>query len=147
MSNLAPLTEFEVKQLVDYWYAQLDVHVPVEELLLMLTDQDLEMKFPEATLRGQAQFKQWYEGVTRKFFDEAHKIKEVHITSAGDRADVKLVVNWQAHIWNPPDAKSKWLGFDAAQTWVVKRSAETQKPIIVTYIVDALTPMEGSARL
>ena len=32
---------------------------------------------------------------------------------------MKLVVNWQAKVWNPPDAKSKWLGMDARQTWVV----------------------------
>ena len=33
---------------------------------------------------------------------------------------MKLVVNWQAKVWNPPDAKSKWLGMDACQTWVVR---------------------------
>jgi len=37
--------------------------------------------------------------------------------------------------------------FDAAQTWIIKRSSETGKPVIVTYIVDGLTPMEGSAEL
>ena len=39
---------------------------------------------------------------------------------------MKLVVNWQAKVWNPPDAKSKWLGMDARQTWVVTRSGRRQ---------------------
>ena len=43
-------------------------------------------------------------------------------------ADVKLVVNWQAKVWNPPDAKSKWLGMDARQTWVVARSERRARP-------------------
>ena len=40
---------------------------------------------------------------------------------------MKLVVNWQAKVWNPPNAKSKWLGMDARQTWVVTRSGTKKK--------------------
>ena len=40
-----------------------------------------------------------------------------------------------------------WLGFDAAQTWVLERSPLTNSAVIATYVVDALTPMEGSASL
>jgi hypothetical protein len=105
------------------------------------------MRFPEATLKGQPAFVEWYEGVTRKFFDEIHDMKELNIDPAGDEANVKLVVNWQAKVWNPPDAKSKWLGFDAYQTWIVKRSPQSGRPVIATYIVDELRPMEGSAVL
>jgi hypothetical protein len=74
-------------------------------------------------------------------------MKELSITPRGDRADVKLVVNWQAKIWDPPEARSKWLGFDAYQTWVVTRSPRTGKPVVSTYIVDKLDPMPGSASL
>ena len=42
-------------------------------------------------------------------------MKELAITPRGSQADVKLVVNWQAKVWNPPDAKSKWLGMDRAR--------------------------------
>ena len=47
----------------------------------------------------------------------------------------------------PPAAASEWLGFDAYQTWIVERSAKTGKPVIATYIVDDLKPMEGSVAL
>jgi hypothetical protein len=147
MVSLAPLTEVEARQLVDNWYAKLDVHAPVEELYPMLADEGLEMRFPEATLHGQSEFKTWYEGVTRKFFDEVHTLKDVNVKLSPERASVQLVVNWQAHIWNPPAPKSQWIGFDAAQRWVVTRSPKTQRPVIAIYIVDALTPMPGSPNL
>lgn len=147
MIDLAPLTETEVKQLVDDWYLKLDVHAPVEELLPLLTDDSLEMKFPEATLHDRAEFKQWYEGVTHIFFNEVHKMKELKITTSKDQANIQLVVYWEADRWKPPAAKSERLAFDAAQRWVVKRLPNTKKPVIATYIVDSLTPMKGSANL
>jgi hypothetical protein len=142
-----PLNEKEVKAFVDEWYRKLDVHAPAEEVAPLVADEDLEMKFPEATLRGKAAFKDWYEGVIRKFFDEVHDMKDLEITVSGDDAAVKLCVNWQAKVWNPPAAKSAWLGFDAFQTWLVKRSPRTGKPVIARYVVDELRPMPGSATL
>ena len=44
----------------------------------------------------------------------------------------------------PPEPKSKWLGFDAYQTWEVVRSPETGKAVIKRYVVDDLKPMPGS---
>jgi hypothetical protein len=147
MVESTALGKAEVKDMVDAWYKALDVHAPVAELLPMLAEEGLEMRFPEGTLKGQPAFVDWYEGVTRKFFDEIHEMKELNIEPAGDVANVKLMVNWQAKVWNPPDAKSKWLGFNAYQTWIVKRSPQSGRPVIVTYIVDELRPMEGSATL
>jgi hypothetical protein len=147
MSTVATLRQTDVRQLVDDWYAKLDVHAPVEEFLPLLADEGLEMQFPEATLRDKQAFIDWYTGVTHKFFDEVHVMKDLFIGVADNVATVQLVVNWQAHIWNPPAAKSQWLGFDAKQRWIVQASSQTHKPVIVTYIVQALTPMEGSATL
>jgi hypothetical protein len=160
MSHLPALLESEVKQLVDTWYAKLDAHAPVEELLPLLADDGLEMKLPEVTLHGHAEFIQWYERVIRTFFDEIHTMKELHITlpeppgeadvqvgGSSRQAQVQLVVNWQARRWNPPAAKSEWLGFDASQRWVVQRLPNSGNPVVVTYTVDALTPMQGSVPL
>ena len=147
MSTLAPLTESEVNQLVTEWFHKLDQHAPIEEVLLMLADTGLEMRFPEGTWHNAAEVRQWYENVTHRYFDEVHTLKELTILPEKDLANVQLVVNWQPHIWNPPAAKSQWLGFDATQHWVVKRSPRTQQPVIATYIVQAITPMPGSASL
>ncbi len=148
MSNIAPLTEDEVKKLVDDWYIRLDMHAPMVEILPMIAAEELEMRLPEVTLHGQAGFETgWYQRVIRTFFDEVHEMKELNINILEDRADVKLVVKWQASRWNAPAAKSERIIMDAAQAWVVKRSPETHKPIIVTYIVDSVDYYEGSARL
>lgn len=139
------LTEEVVKKVVIDWYKLLDVHAPIDEVLLLLAKENLEMQFPEATLKGQEQFTSWYETVTHKFFNEVHEVKEVQVALNGNNADVKLVVNWQAHIWNAPEPKSQWIGFNAEQTWVV--TLEEEQPVIQTYIVNALIPMEGSPAL
>ena len=147
MSSAAPLSEAEITAFAEDWYRKLDVHAPMVELLPLLADGDLEMHFPEGITRGHAGFEAWYQRVIRIFFDEVHTVKEVKAAPGGGDLDVKVVVNWQAKVWNPPEAKSKWLGFDAYQTWVVRRSPSTGKPMIVRYVVDSLDAMPGSATL
>jgi ketosteroid isomerase-like protein len=148
MADSAPLQEDEVKRFVERWYLELlDSHAAAEALLECLADDELEMRFPEETARGHEGFKRWYDRIVNTFFDEVHTIKELSVSTDGDRAEVKVLVNWQAHTWAPPAPKSQWLGFDAGQTWIVKRSPTTQKPVVVTYIVDTFVPMEGSTTL
>ncbi|HJZ60494.1 MAG TPA: nuclear transport factor 2 family protein [Gemmataceae bacterium] len=147
MAQGTALSEAEVRQLVVDWYRKLDVHAPVDEYRQLLADDGLEMRFPEATLHGFSAFRDWYERVVRIFFDEVHELKELRITPAGDQADVQLVVRWEARRWKPPAAKSEQLRFDAAQSWRVRRSAQSGRPVVVIYIVDSLTPLEGSVPL
>lgn len=146
MTTTTQLTEAAVKQLVDDWYHALDVHVPFEEIVPLVASSGLEMFWPEGPTYGVDGFKGWYDRVTRTFFDEVHTMKDLAITPRGDEADVKLVVNWQAKVWNPPDAKSKWLGMDARQTWVVRLS-DDGRAVIQKYVVDGLDLMEGSSTL
>jgi hypothetical protein len=142
-----PITDAELWDFASDWYRKLDVHVPVGEILPGLADAELEMRFPEATERGHAGFTNWYERVTRIFFDEIHTLKTAQIVEAGEQPTAKVIVNWQAKVWNPPDARSKWLGFDAFQTWVLRRAPGDGHLQVVTYIVDSLAPMPGSATL
>lgn len=147
MGDLSPLTESELSAFAAEWYRKLDVHAPMVELLPMLMDEGLELQFPEATEHGHAGFESWYQRVIRIFFDEVHEVKELSADISGDRANVKVVVNWEASVWNPPAAKSERIMLDALQRWVVRRSPETHKPVIETYIVDELVYHEGSATL
>jgi len=142
-----PLTQDEINDLADRWYKALDVHAPVEELYPMLLDDGNVMEWPEGPTRGHAEFKGWYDRVTGIFFDEVHTLSKVDATIEGDRADVEVVVNWQAKTWNPPEPKSQWLGFDAYQTWEIVRSPETGQAVIKRYVVDNLEPMPGSPGL
>ena len=141
------LTENEIQEMAADWYRKLDVHVPMVEILPLLAENGLEMKFPESTLRSLAEFKSWYQKVIRIFFDEVHKLKEVSSKIKGDSADVHVVVEWQASVWNPPAAASARIKLDADQTWVVKRSQKTGKPVIAQYVVNRLDYHPGSAKL
>lgn len=140
-------TEDAIRAMVADWYLALDRHVDLPEALMYLVNEGLEMRFPEATAKGHEGFADWYDAVTNRFFDEVHTVTSVKVDNLdADRADVKVVVNWQARIWNPPVPKSEWLGFNAYQTWEVVAGPDGA-PQIETYIVDALEPMPGSAAL
>jgi hypothetical protein len=141
------LTEQAIQTMTAGWYQALDRHDDLADVLPYLVDDGLEMRFPEATARGHTGFADWYKAVTNRFFDEAHTLTSVEVRSLSDQqAEVTVVVNWQARIWNPPAARSQWLGFDAYQTWELVAGPAGQ-PQIKTYVVDSLAPMPGSASL
>lgn len=147
MNDLAPLTEAEVQKFAKDWYLKLDVHAPMVELLPMLSENGLVMKFPEATLRSLAEFEGWYQGVIRIFFDEVHEVKKCVVTFSRDQAKADIIVKWEASVWNPPAEKSKRIKLDAYQTWIVQRSSQTGQPVVVSYSVDELKYHDGSAKL
>ncbi|HEV2636422.1 MAG TPA: nuclear transport factor 2 family protein [Actinocrinis sp.] len=138
--------EVEIQKFVEDWYVALDVHDPIEQVEPYLTPQGLVMTFPEGTLHGLSGFREWYKTVTHRFFDEEHAVTSVQADWRPDgTVGAKVVVNWQARIWDAPAARSVWLGFDAYQTWVLGRNGD--KPVILSYVVDELKPMPGSASL
>lgn len=140
-------TEAAIRSMAVEWYKALDRHEDLADVLRYLVDDGLEMRFPETTSRGHAGFADWYKAVTNRFFDEVHTVTSVEVSGlTAGRADVTVVVNWQARIWNPPAPRSQWLGFDAYQTWEVV-SGPDGDPQVKTYIVDRLEPMPGSASL
>ncbi|MBW4578385.1 MAG: hypothetical protein KME42_02290 [Tildeniella nuda ZEHNDER 1965/U140] len=147
MSNLAPLTETEVREFAEAWYRKLDVHEPLENYRPLLAE-EVELVFPEATVKGFEGYAGWYDRVINIFFDEVHTVKETTLTSVSDeKATVKVVVKWEASVWKPPAPNSERIVLDAYQTWVVVRSPATGKPAILTYIVDSLDYAPGSATL
>lgn len=154
MSNLTALTEAEVKELAVEWYKKLDVHTPLEEYKSLLSEEGLEMRFPEGTFKGFEGFAGWYRGddqnpgVINIFFDEVHTLKLVRQTSVSEeKVEVKVIVKWEASKWDPPAPISERIVMDAYQTWVVKRSLTTKKPVIQVYIVDSMEYAPGSAKL
>jgi hypothetical protein len=147
MQENKPLTTFEVKELVYYWFKKLTDHEPIEEMLQMLNTKKLEMSFPDTAIRSEEDFRSWYKTVTNLFFDQVHELKMLDIVINGDKADVKLVVNWQARTWEPPAGYSKWEGVYAHQTWLIEKNSNTGKPVISTYIVDKFEPMAGPLKI
>lgn len=147
MSLNDPLKSIEIKKLVFQWFKKLTDHAPVEEMIAMLSSRSLTMKFPEVSFTTEADFRNWYKTVTNKFFDQVHEVKTLDITIDGPKANVFLVVNWQARTWEPPDGYSKWEGVYAHQTWIVERDPENGDPVISMYAVTDFDPMDGPLRI
>lgn len=145
MTTSTALTREEVDKLVSDWYHALDVHVPLDEALTMVADEGLEFHIPEGVKSGRDGFRELYHFWTHTFFDEVHTMKELEITPEGERAHVKLLVNWQARSWNPPEARSNDINFNAGQTWIVQRDPQSGRPVILQYIVETFTPVEATA--
>jgi len=141
------LTQQEVSEFAAQWYRKLDVHAPMVEILPLLAEDGLVMKFPEVTAHGLAGFESWYQRVIRIFFDEVHTVKEATAKISGGEADVHVVVQWEASVWNPPAPSSARIKLDADQTWHVRRSASTGSLEITLYTVDGLKYHPGSASL
>ncbi len=142
----ATLNEAAIKALAQKWYRLLDVHAPMVDVLPLLSDQP-EMVFPEVTLNTLAGFEGWFQRVIRIFFDEVHTLKVCDVTIAGDEAKVKIVVEWQASVWNPPEATSKRIKLDADQDWTVRLSPRTGELVVSRYVVNSLSYHPGSAKL
>lgn len=143
----APPTDEAIRRTVVEWYRALDRHDDIDDVLPYLVDDGLEMRFPEGVSHGHAGFRTWYDTVTHRFFDEEHTVTSVEIDrGSGPATTVKVLVNWQARIWDPPAPRSAWLGFDAYQTWTVVTGPDG-RPRVQVYVVDSLEPMPGSTPL
>lgn len=141
-------TEAELRSYTAGWFAALDRHADVETLLPLLADQELEMHFPEGVQKGHAGFRAWYRTVTSRFFDEVHELKQFAVTRSDHAgAEVRLVVSWQAKVWDPPQPRSVWIGFDASQTWELRTSPARGGLEMTRYIVNSLDPLPGSPPL
>ncbi len=140
------LTPAAVKALAAKWYQLLDVHAPMVDVLPLLSDTP-EMVFPEVTLNTLAGFEGWYQRVVRIFFDEVHTLKTCAVTLKDGEARVKVIVEWQASVWTPPEAASKRIRCDADQDWIVALSPRTGRPVITRYVVNGISYHRGSAKL
>lgn len=141
----AELTQEAITKYAEKWYRMLDVHEPQVNFLPMLADEDLEMVFPEATIKGHAGFEGWFQRVIRIFFDEVHTLKKADAVIKDDLAVVDVVVKWEASVWEAPEAYSKRIVCDAYQTWEMK--IVEGRLVISKYVVDDIKYYPGSAEL
>lgn len=132
------MTKSDVLALVRNWFRAINDHAPLPILVGMLAENGFELRFPEATLRSREDLERWYGDVTAKFFDQVHEVKMVEVDLRGDSAEVALLVNWRARTWQPPQAYSKALDFDAVQTWSLAARPVDGRPVIVRHSIESL---------
>lgn len=149
MDNTTALAQANVHAFCVAWYTALDVHAPAEALHAFLADQDLEVAFPERTLRSLSDFDEWLAVIYRTFFDEIHNVQSVVMSNTTDTSsDLDVIVGWQASWFTPPDAKSKRTAMNAIQRWTVRASAKNAFGLeIVRYYVDRFDYAPGFAQL
>jgi len=129
-----------VERFVADWYAALDKHVPFDEVADYLADQ-VRFVFPEVTVDTVDGLRDWYERVTRTFFDEAHRVDVTEVSDGGpDTYAVHVVVNWTTRVWDAPAPTSSVLSYDADQSWIVVRGSDGRLGLR-DYVVNGLTPV------
>lgn len=140
------LTTGRVRGLVERWYLALDEHRDPGELAELLAHAGLVLKFPGRVVHGGAEFTEWYDEVTTTYFDESRVVERIAVRLTSPlHAEVTTRINWQARMWEPPSARSRWVGYH----WTEELSVVVQDdaPRIRTCTVTAPVPMRGSPRL
>ena len=113
-------------------YAMYDRHVPVERFLPLLAPKNLEMRFPETTLRSHADFKRWYAGIGKTIASNTHILESVTVSVlGGGRYQADIVGLWQAET-----KKGEYITFKFRQRWGLVDGPGKQ-PLIQTYLVEA----------
>ncbi|GAA3436564.1 nuclear transport factor 2 family protein [Kutzneria kofuensis] len=128
----------QIQQFVADWYRALDRHRPWAEIEEYLDD-EVRFVFPETTVDSHQGLHDWYDVVTHKFFDEAHRVDLADVQITGDTARVHVLVNWRTRIWNAPDPDSAILEYEADQDWIVGIGADGRIGLR-DYVVNGLEP-------
>lgn len=124
--------ENELISFVYQVYAMYDRHVPVARFLPFLASKNLEMRFPETTLRSHADFKRWYAGIATTIASNTHTLESVTVSILGDgRYQAEIVGVWQAE-----SKRGEYIVFKFRQRWSLVDGPHKQ-PLIQTYVVEA----------
>jgi hypothetical protein len=144
LAGIAPLTRWEITDLVATWFRRLTDKAAPDVMLAMLDPAGPTLVFPDGTFTGEDGFRAWYDAVTGRYFDQVHELRTMDVDCRAAVAEVRLTVDWQARTWQPPAAYSGWTGATARQHWSVRRA--DARPVITQYRVLELEPMPAGAR-
>jgi hypothetical protein len=126
-------SENAIKSFVYHVFALYDKHEDVSKFLPLLSDDDLEMRFPETTLRSKEDFKKWYAGIGDNIQSNTHQLEKLDATILENgKYEVDLIVLWQTLTKD-----NRCIKFRAHQTWLLRDAKEDSAwPQIVRYVVE-----------
>lgn len=130
----------EITQFVQEWFDLLSDHEPIERLLSFVSKTDLEMVFPERTLRSHADLREWYATVGETFTDQSHQVEALDVKRRGDTVDIALVVVWKA----TQSASGERLAVRVNQQWRLTGELGCERPVISRYRVGTMHALQGA---
>ena len=141
-----PLTKKEVKNVIlKFWHLNAS-RAPITDFLPIVDINNFVIKVQNTDIqfRGIAGFAD-HQISKLIYFDQRFILKSMKITSKPEFSIAKSLVIWEARRWESPAANSELLKAIIHHTWIVKRSAETRAPIIVTHIAEKFKYLQGFA--
>lgn len=139
MTGSVPVSAARIRDFVERWFALLSAHGPVAELIPYLSTGDLEMTFPERTLRSTADFREWYAAVGAAFTDQNHRLQQLEISAEGDLIQLGIVVIWTAVDTSDRSRIAK----QATQAWVLHDDRNGGRLYIQKYFVVRMIDAQG----
>jgi hypothetical protein len=121
------------ERFVGEWFDLLSAHAPVEKLLPMVSGGDLEMVFPERTLRSLEDFRDWYRVVGETYSSQVHVVEALDSTRSGDGQDLAVTVVWKA----VQRADASRVAVRARQSWHLANSG-SGRSVITRYRVESM---------
>jgi hypothetical protein len=115
-----------IDDFVTSWFSLLSAHAPVDDLIPFLCATNLQMHFPEETLRSLDDFRTWYTAVGNTYTDQHHDLQQLNVRTDkhnGDLLDLGIVVVWTASTI----ADGSHIAKRATQTWTIRRSANSDR--------------------
>lgn len=128
-------TDEVTETFVHEWFELLSAHAPIAALLPFIATENLEMEFPERTLRSHADVRDWYVTVGNSYRNQEHIVEKVDATPSAGGTDLDITVVWKAE----QTSDGARLAFRVSQNWHVADSGP--RPLIVRYHVLALQDM------
>lgn len=138
------LNKIEIFEFILEWFSLINNHEPVRKLTDKLNADDFELKFPEKTITNTEEFCDWYNTVTNKYFDQVHNVKNIDIEISEEKADIILMLNWEARSWEPTNPYSCYTNCEIIQSWILVKDPSKNKPAIKKYIVNYLKEQKGA---
>lgn len=116
-TNSPTFYENRLKSFVYNWFSLFDSNAPHEEFYKRLVKtNNLEFRFPDATLRSQDDFKKWYDGILKNIKIASHQLKDIQIKKQSDH---KFIINVDV-LWTGVPYQGKSIIFNAHQEWHVQ---------------------------
>jgi hypothetical protein len=128
------LTSSAIESFVADWYGKLSNRVPVDQLLAMVADIGLDMRFPDVVIRNKQDLTNWYAAVGEQFDQQEHLVESISQLPGENGVTLFVTVIWKAR----RKSDGGRLAMRANQTWSIGRVEPGASPVILTYAVNSL---------